>query len=293
MSGVEVCELLEDNQGLRDSVSVLSQLGKAPRYVGGTLVEGFCKRRNDEFPLVTIVTVVFDGESSIEATIQSVINQSYTNFEYIIVDGGSRDGTVDKIREYDNYIDLWISDKDAGIYDAMNKAITLASGEWLNFMNCGDVFTSKEIVADIVALSQKEDENISVIYSDTFFEFNSGVETFVCEKNKMKVIHQSIFYKKYLHEKYGLKYLVYNGFTTSDYLFFKSIASEHWFKCDFNISKCSPYGISSGEKTFRNKWLLNLMLDNISNSMVFAMICVHPFYRFLKILLRKLIFSRY
>lgn len=77
---------------------------------------------------MTIVTVVYNGEKYIEETILSVINQSYANVEYIIVDGGSTDGTLDLILKYEDRIDYWVSESDYGIYDAMNKGVVLSSG---------------------------------------------------------------------------------------------------------------------------------------------------------------------
>jgi glycosyltransferase involved in cell wall biosynthesis len=100
-------------------------------------------------PLITIITVVFNGEKFLEETICSVVNQTYDNIEYIIIDGGSTDGTLDIIRKYEKKIDYWISEKDKGIYDAMNKGIEIATGEWINFMNAGDRFLNPFIIANI------------------------------------------------------------------------------------------------------------------------------------------------
>ena len=116
---------------------------------GGLRTKGYYKKSYDDKPLVSIVTVVFNGEKYLEQTIQSVINQTYDNVEYIIIDGGSTDGTVDIIKNYEDRIDYWISEKDKGIYDAMNKGINLASGEWINFMNAGDIFYDEKVLNTI------------------------------------------------------------------------------------------------------------------------------------------------
>ena len=116
-------------------------------------------------PLVSVVTVVFNGEKYLEETIQSVINQTYDNVEYIIIDGGSTDGTLDIIKKYEDRIDYWVSERDRGIYDAMNKGIDLASGEWINFMNAGDGLDSYSILNEI--FSNKINLKIGLIYGNT------------------------------------------------------------------------------------------------------------------------------
>ncbi len=86
-------------------------------------------------PLITVITVSYNSVSVIEDTIESVLKQTYPRIEYIIIDGGSRDGTVDIIRQYEKSISFWISEKDSGVYHAMNKGIDRATGEWLIFID--------------------------------------------------------------------------------------------------------------------------------------------------------------
>lgn len=120
--------------------------------------------QTNEHPLVSIITVVYNGEQYLEDTILSVIGQTYENIEYIIIDGGSTDSTIDIIKKYEDKIDYWISEKDKGIYDAMNKGITVATGEWINFMNAGDYFYTNNLLKDIF-LAQAY-ENVSVLYGN-------------------------------------------------------------------------------------------------------------------------------
>jgi len=94
--------------------------------------------KSQTYPLITIITVVYNGEKYLEETIKSVINQTYPNVEYIIIDGGSTDGTLDIIKKYEDYIDYWVSEKDKGIYDAMNKGILVSNGKYLLFLNADD-----------------------------------------------------------------------------------------------------------------------------------------------------------
>ena len=109
-------------------------------------------------PLITVVTVVFNGAKLLDDTIKSVINQTYSNIEYIIIDGCSTDGTLDIIEKYRDEIS-WVSEHDKGIYDAMNKGIALANGKWINFMNAGDSFYSLSTIADVF-VGNKYDEDV-------------------------------------------------------------------------------------------------------------------------------------
>ena len=101
-------------------------------------------------PLISIITVVYNGEALLEKTIKSVINQTYKNIEYIIIDGGSTDGTVDIIKKYKDQIFYWVSEPDKGLYDAMNKGIEIATGDFINFMNADDIIYSNSAIENIV-----------------------------------------------------------------------------------------------------------------------------------------------
>ncbi len=115
------------------------------KKMGGIKINSFLKRNSDDRPLISIITVVFNGEKYLENTILSVLNQTYNNIEYIIIDGGSTDNTIEIIKKYENRIDYWISEKDNGIYDAMNKGILVSSGIWLSFLGSDDVYNKDAI----------------------------------------------------------------------------------------------------------------------------------------------------
>jgi len=110
-----------------------------------------------KLPIISIVTVSYNAVSTIEKTILSVINQTYPHIEYIIIDGGSTDGTVDIIKKYADKIAYWVSEPDKGLYNAMNKGVMHSTGEWLNFMNAGDVFIHKSTINNIVSCGMNSD----------------------------------------------------------------------------------------------------------------------------------------
>ena len=95
---------------------------------------------------ISVVTVCYNSVDSIEETMLSVLNQTYSDVEYIIIDGGSTDGTVDIIKKYADRLVYWVSEPDKGIYDAMNKGIAAATGDYINFMNSGDRFASTNVI---------------------------------------------------------------------------------------------------------------------------------------------------
>lgn len=98
---------------------------------------------------VSVITVTYNCVELIEPTIQSILQQTYSDIEFIVIDGGSTDGTVDVILKYIDKIDYFVSEPDNGIFDAMNKGLRHATGEWVNFMNAGDSFADENVISDI------------------------------------------------------------------------------------------------------------------------------------------------
>ena len=91
-------------------------------------------------PLISVVTAVYNGEKFLEQAINSVLNQSYDNFELIVIDGGSTDGTLDIIKKYDKQINYWVTEPDHGLYDALAKGFSFASGDIFSWLNSDDIF---------------------------------------------------------------------------------------------------------------------------------------------------------
>lgn len=205
-------------------------------------------KKNISVPVFTIITIVRNCGNTIEKTIQSVINQHYPNIEYIIIDGSSTDNTLEIIKRYEENIDLWMSEPDKGIYDAMNKGIFCAKGTYVNFMNAGDIFYDNFVCNKIndCIINNRAD----IIYGDfVAINENNGVELLVKAKsvgkiwNGMICSHQSLFIKKSVLEKnlFNLKYKI-----VADYeQFLKLFINKHTFaQVDFPVSKTSINGIS-------------------------------------------------
>jgi len=165
-------------------------------------------------PLISIITVVFNGIETLERTIQSVINQTYKNIEFIVVDGGSIDGTQDLIKKHESNISKFISEPDNGLYDAMNKGMEHASGDYFWFINSGD-----EIAADDTLKKIFENADFAdIYYGDTMMiDKNNNLIgnrrltppsnlTWKDLRNGMLVSHQSIIVSRKAAEKYDVNY---------------------------------------------------------------------------------------
>lgn len=182
-------------------------------------------------PKITIVTVTYNAVQTIEETILSVINQDYPNIEYIIVDGGSSDGTVDIIKKYQDYIAKWVSEPDNGLYHAMNKGLLMGTGEWINFRNSGDYFASKNAVTSL--FNEVIDDDVMIVHADCYKVYENGYKLskpleLAKYKWQMPLIHPATFVKMKLHQQmpFNLKYKV-----AADYdLIYKCIEKGVKFK---------------------------------------------------------------
>lgn len=157
-----------------------------------------------DFPKITVVTVTYNAEQYLEQTIKSVIEQDYPNIEYIIIDGASSDGTVDIIKKYEKYLSYWISEPDKGIYDAMNKGIDVATGEWINFMNAGDSFVDPNTILKVFSTNFKDAD---IIGGNYFYVKDKNKEYKISPKltkvfNSTFCCHQSLFTKTLLMKKF-------------------------------------------------------------------------------------------
>lgn len=185
--------------------------------------------------VISIVIVVFNNRNEIELTIQSIINQNYPNIEFIIIDGGSNDGTKEIISNYYNKIDKFISEKDNGIFDAMNKGLSQATGDFINFMNAGDIFANEDVISNIF---NTDLINYGIIYGNTikitkYGKKESKSNPFWLRKgiHEMGICHQSIFLRTKLAQKYRFDT---NLKLTADYkMIFNIISNEKIAILDF------------------------------------------------------------
>ena len=126
---------------------------------GGLRKNNIFKKSKKNEPLLTIVTAVFNNEKFLEESILSLHNQKYANYEHIVIDGGSTDGTIDIIKKYEDKIDYWCSEKDKGIYDAFNKGMKLASGEYIGFLNSDDKYSDNAFEILIRYIKENTDKD--------------------------------------------------------------------------------------------------------------------------------------
>jgi glycosyltransferase involved in cell wall biosynthesis len=158
--------------------------------------------KQDLGPKISVVTISLNRRAELETTIQSVLTQSYPNIEYLIIDGGSTDGSVEQIKQWGSRIQYWASEKDRGIYDAMNKGVRAATGEWVIFMNAGDRFHDETVVADIFA-GLHEDADLVYGHSRLWYS-REGMGRFVSAESpsvlplRMNCSHQSLFTRRAL-----------------------------------------------------------------------------------------------
>lgn len=165
-------------------------------------------------PVLSVITVVFNNEKHIKRTMLSVLNQTYGNIEYIVIDGKSTDGTLGIIEKYRDRLAVFITEKDAGIYDAMNKGLSKATGDYVIFMNSGDEFYKKDTVKEVFATANDAD----IYYGETEMidqnlqslgqRRHKASENFTWRDFKygMSISHQAIFIRRNLVENYDLKY---------------------------------------------------------------------------------------
>lgn len=206
-------------------------------------------------PLISVITVVYNDVNLIGNTIKSVLQQSFKLFEYIVIDGSSTDGTIDEINVWSEHLIL-ISEKDKGIYDAMNKGIKAASGQWIIFMNSGDTFSNNDVLNNISKIIMEDGSN-DIIYGNTYLINQNQSYSKLQRARKFKYIkwgmpfcHQSVIVKTKLLKT---KYFDISFKLAADYNFFLNIYLENKAKIkqvEFPFSNFNTNGASMSINTF-------------------------------------------
>ncbi len=199
-------------------------------------------------PLISVITVVYNRKNDLNITIQSVRHQSFRDFEFVIVDGGSTDGSLDVINENATCINQWVSEPDKGIYDAMNKGVLKANGSWIIFMNAGDVFYDDKVL-EVFSKKLTEYADATIVYGDA--EIVEGEESHIQRQYDRhldltkSIIHQSMFIRRDFLKAhpYDLRYKI-----MADYDNLLSISAISPQKCkhvDKIVCRYDKTGISS------------------------------------------------
>ena len=210
-------------------------------------------------PEFSVVTVVYNGVKNIDGTIASVLNQDYQNFEYIVIDGGSSDGTIEKIKSFGEKIDQFVSEPDRGIYDAMNKAAKLAKGKWIYFLNVGDYFYDDQVLSDL----SKQITEASLVFGkhQSDYGYFQRIHKPAAIKNLqwgMIFSHQAMVAKTELlkQQLFDLKYKY-----SADYNFIYKLYKEgHVFKqVELIFAKLEAEGASELNitKTHKERWKIS------------------------------------
>lgn len=182
-------------------------------------------------PVITIITVTLNAVRQFEITARSVMEQNYPAVEWIVIDGGSTDGTVELIQQKSRHISLWISEPDRGLFDAMNKGVALATGEWVNFMNAGDTFMTPSTISEIFSGG---DPGTDVVYGDCVIRYphmmalkRAGVPSSL--SSGMGFCHQSVFVRTPLLRQYpfDLRYRIGSDYDQFARMFRDNVQFAH------------------------------------------------------------------
>jgi glycosyltransferase involved in cell wall biosynthesis len=253
---------------------------------GGLRKRGLYKSNLQE-PLVTVITVTYNCGHCLEGTILSVLNQSYSNVEYIVIDGGSKDGTLDILNRYDHAIDYWVSEPDNGIYDAMNKGIRFSSGEWLNFLNAKDTFCESGTIESVAKTFFQGDARF--IYSDVLLtrDGEANSHRYKCDHRRLIINHQASVYQKSLHTEHGL-YIVAPKLTISDYVFFSLVDQADYRKSDNPIAVYDTTGASQSRRSIEQKFIVDYLLNGMPKYKFAIYFHIYYYYRKAKAALMRL-----
>lgn len=190
---------------------------------------------------ISIITVVYNNERTIKDALESVLGQSYKNIEYVIIDGKSTDNTVSIIKGYENKLGYFVSEKDNGLYDAMNKGIQAATGDIIGILNSDDLYEDFEVIADIME-QFNNDADLDILYGNLVYVKNNDTNTVVRKWNSKSYYerffengnvpaHPALFVKKSVYDRVGLFNLKYK--LAADYELMLRMLKKYNFKIKY------------------------------------------------------------
>ncbi len=212
--------------------------------------------------LISLITVCYNSAHTLERTIESVASQSYENIEYIIVDGGSSDSTVDIIKSHHHVISQWQSEPDKGIYDAMNKGIALAKGEVIGFLNADDVFANVDILTQVA--KEFDDDKLEAVFGDIEFVKNERVVRKYSSRDfkpqnfadGWMPAHPSFYARKALYNRCGNFRIDFKIASDFDLLMrMLKVYPANYKYLPMTFVKMAPGGVSN--QSFKSRILLN------------------------------------
>lgn len=204
-------------------------------------------------PLVSIITVSLNSEKTIERTIKSVINQTYPNIEYIIIDGKSTDGTLDIIDKYKNHISVFVPEKDDGLYYAMNKGIDLATGEIIGIINSDDWY-EQDIIGKMVSEFKKNPSldfafgNLRFWSAERYMDISPDLSS-KASKYRRQIAHPTMFIRKKAYEQVGGYNTKYSIAADTDLILKLNIGGYKHFYLNEIVTNMTLGGISGKKRT--------------------------------------------
>ncbi len=240
--------------------------------------------------LFSIIVVSLNTKHEFNKTFKSIGNQNFKNYEIIIVDGYSTDGTISILKKIKKKNTKILIEKDKGIYDAMNKGIGLSKGKWIIFLNSGDVFCERNILKKI---SKKKIETQDILFGNTIvsnnnFKYLLRAKHFNNNTFLMPFCHQSVLVKSELIKKmkFSLKYKIASDFN----FFLKCFNKKKKFcKLDFSISKISSEGLSDKNRTEVYSEYMSILVNNNSNYFLVYKVFILKLLNYLKKIVRVLL----
>ncbi|WP_036876624.1 glycosyltransferase family 2 protein [Xylanibacter oryzae] len=214
---------------------------------------------------LSIITINYNNSKGLENTIKSIISQDFKDYEYIVIDGGSNDSSIDIIKKYSDKIDYWVSEPDKGIYNAMNKGVSHAHGEYSNFMNSGDIFYNSSVLKSVFSNHYKEDiiTGVTIGTDENSIRFDTEKDVTFLTLYRSTISHQASFIKTEFLRKYP-----YNEELkiVSDWEFWiKTLIvnnCSHVFDKNI-IAKVDTTGISVTNNEERESERRSVLIDNI------------------------------